>query len=118
MPISGCPLIDRSTYRWSPRRDPLAGSALFVSDREHTQRLINGCLFGRWFIALIGYARVSTVEQDEATQLAKLEALGVDPARIYVDHGFTSGLVEAPSFRVGLAGLVIGLVGPGSGCAA
>jgi len=38
---------------------------------------------------LIGYARVSTVEQDEATQVAKLLALGVDQERIYIDHGFT-----------------------------
>lgn len=38
---------------------------------------------------LIGYARVSTVEQDEATQIAKLLALGVDQERIYIDHGFT-----------------------------
>ncbi|MBT2497592.1 recombinase family protein [Agromyces sp. ISL-38] len=38
---------------------------------------------------LIGFARVSTVEQDEATQIAKLLTLGVDQERIYIDHGFT-----------------------------
>ncbi len=35
---------------------------------------------------LIGYARVSTVEQDLAVQRAGLEHLGVDPDRIYVDY--------------------------------
>lgn len=37
----------------------------------------------------IGYARVSTVEQDLETQTKKLLDLGVAPERIYVDHGFT-----------------------------
>ena len=37
----------------------------------------------------IGYARVSTEEQDLAAQRVGLARLGVKPSRIYVDHGLT-----------------------------
>jgi DNA invertase Pin-like site-specific DNA recombinase len=36
---------------------------------------------------LIGYARVSTDEQDLTAQRDVLTTLGVAPERIYVDHG-------------------------------
>lgn len=36
---------------------------------------------------LIGYARVSTYEQDLTAQRIALERLGVDPAYIFTDHG-------------------------------
>ncbi len=52
---------------------------------------------------LIGYARVSTVEQDLAVQRAGLERLGVDPDRIYVDHGLTGTTRARPGLREALA---------------
>ena len=45
---------------------------------------------------LIGYARVSTDEQDLTAQRDALAALGVDPGRIYVDHGLTGTNRERP----------------------
>ncbi|MBF4625860.1 recombinase family protein [Clavibacter sp. VKM Ac-2872] len=38
---------------------------------------------------LIGYARVSTDEQDVTAQRDALAVLGITPDRIYVDHGLT-----------------------------
>ena len=39
---------------------------------------------------LVGYARVSTEQQDLTTQRDGLHALGVGGDRIYVDHGLTA----------------------------
>ena len=52
---------------------------------------------------LIGYARVSTEEQNLTAQRDGLAALGVDPSRIYVDHGLTGTNRERPGLREALA---------------
>jgi DNA invertase Pin-like site-specific DNA recombinase len=51
----------------------------------------------------IGYARVSTDEQDLTAQRDALEALGVEPERIYVDHGLTGTHRDRPGLREALA---------------
>jgi len=52
---------------------------------------------------LIGYARVSTDEQDLTAQRDGLASLGVAPARIYVDHGLTGTNRERPGLREAMA---------------
>ena len=51
----------------------------------------------------IGYARVSTEAQDLTAQRDALQALGVDPERIYVDHGFTGTSRARPGLGEALA---------------
>jgi len=52
---------------------------------------------------LIGYARVSTDQQDLTAQRGALEALGVATKRIYVDHGLTGTNRDRPGLREALA---------------
>ncbi|MGA2924424.1 MAG: recombinase family protein [Solirubrobacteraceae bacterium] len=52
---------------------------------------------------LIGYARVSTDEQDLTAQRDALGALGVDAGRVYVDHGLTGTNRERPGLRQAMA---------------
>ena len=52
---------------------------------------------------LIGYARVSTDEQDLTAQRDALAALGVAPERIYVDHGLTGTNRARPGLREAMA---------------
>ncbi|WP_078327631.1 recombinase family protein [Mycobacteroides salmoniphilum] len=52
---------------------------------------------------LIGYARVSTDEQDAAAQRAGLEMLGVATERVYVDHGLTGTNRARPALQEALA---------------
>jgi len=52
---------------------------------------------------LIGYARCSTDQQDLTAQRDGLRALGVSPARIYVDHGLTGTNRDRPGLREALA---------------
>src|SRR5450755_779279 len=52
---------------------------------------------------LIGYARVSTDEQDLTAQRDALAELGVAPERIYVDHGLTGTTRARPGLREALA---------------
>src|ERR1035437_5877681 len=53
---------------------------------------------------LIGYARCSTDAQDLTAQRDALTALGVQPARIYTDHGLTGTSPARPGLRGALAG--------------
>ena len=52
---------------------------------------------------LIGYARVSTDEQDLTAQRDALTMLGVAPERIYVDHGLTGTNRVRPGLREAMA---------------
>ncbi|WP_395245061.1 recombinase family protein [Agromyces sp. MMS24-K17] len=51
----------------------------------------------------VGYARVSTNEQDLTAQRIGLTALGVDPENIYVDHGLTGSNRARPGLREAMA---------------
>jgi DNA invertase Pin-like site-specific DNA recombinase len=51
----------------------------------------------------IGYARVSTDAQDLTAQRDALGALGVEPDRVYVDHGFTGTSRARPGLGEALA---------------
>lgn len=52
---------------------------------------------------LIGYARVSTHEQDLTAQRVALERLGVLPINIHTDHGLTGTNRSRPGLREALA---------------
>ena len=52
---------------------------------------------------LIGYARVSTEEQDLTAQRDALAALGVSAERTYVDQGLTGTNRDRPGMRQALA---------------
>jgi DNA invertase Pin-like site-specific DNA recombinase len=52
---------------------------------------------------LIGYARVSTDEQDLTAQRNALQTLGVGVSRIYVDHGLTGTNRDRPGLREAMA---------------
>jgi DNA invertase Pin-like site-specific DNA recombinase len=57
---------------------------------------------------LVGYARCSTARQDLAAQREHLEALGVAPERIYVDHGLTGTRRDRPGLAQALAAVRAG----------
>jgi hypothetical protein len=78
---------------------------------DHTEGRLttapSGCCVGREHTGhtstvsglLIGYARVSTDAQDLTAQRDGLQALGVEPERIYVDHGLTGTHRDRPGLR-------------------
>jgi DNA invertase Pin-like site-specific DNA recombinase len=51
----------------------------------------------------VGYAHVSTEQQDLTAQRNGLHALGVGDDRIYVDHGLTGTNRDRPGLRLALA---------------
>lgn len=51
----------------------------------------------------IGYARVSTEEQDLTAQRSALRSLGVDRGRVYVDHGLTGTNRDRPGLQQAMA---------------
>jgi DNA invertase Pin-like site-specific DNA recombinase len=57
---------------------------------------------------LVGYARVSTRDQDLTVQRQALAALGVAPERVYVDHGLTGTNRDRPGLREALAAVRAG----------
>ncbi len=52
---------------------------------------------------LVGYARCSAEQQDLTAQRKGLLGLGVDPLRVYVDHGLTGTNRDRPGLREALA---------------
>ena len=52
---------------------------------------------------LVGYARVSTEQQDLTAQRIGLNTLGVGDDRMYVDHGLTGTNRDRPGLRLALA---------------
>jgi DNA invertase Pin-like site-specific DNA recombinase len=56
----------------------------------------------------VGYARVSTSEQDLTAQRNALMALGVDAEQVYVDHGLTGANRDRPGLREALAAVRAG----------
>ncbi len=74
--------------------DALDSTNTFIETRRSTRHMAG---------LLIGYARVSTDEQDLTAQHEALADLGVDPARVYVDHGLTGTNRERPGLREALA---------------
>lgn len=57
---------------------------------------------------LVGYARCSTDEQDLTAQRQRLEELGVDADRMYLDHGFTGTKRTRPGLDQALAAVRTG----------
>ena len=51
----------------------------------------------------MGYARVSTPGQDLGAQRDGLDALGVDPEHVHLDHDLTGTTPERPGLREALA---------------
>ncbi len=57
---------------------------------------------------LVGYARCSTDSQDLTAQIDGLTRLGVDPQRVYVDHGLTGTNRARPGLREAMAAVRAG----------
>ena len=67
---------------------------------------------------LVGYARCSTDQQDLTAQRDALLGLGVEPERIYVDHGLTGTNRDGPGDWGSMSGSVAALLVLGAWIAA
>lgn len=66
---------------------------------------MKGCHTSHWSVTSlkIGYARVSTVDQDLTAQTDALTRLGVTDDRMYLDHGMTGANRSRPGLEKALA---------------
>jgi DNA invertase Pin-like site-specific DNA recombinase len=77
----------------------MGGRRVRLLDRQHPFACLEEVMAG----LLIGYARVSTDAQDLTAQREALAGLGVDPGRIYVNHGLTGTNRARPGLREAMA---------------
>ncbi len=97
--------IGRPARSGSKPATGLAVASAVVDPRaERLTDAAKGVHCGRMNELLVGYARVSTEQQDLAAQRDGLRALGVSDNRIYVDHGLTGTNRDRPGLRLALAG--------------
>ena len=95
--------------RSSPHRGPPADEAVCKPTRLRAVQGENltwapvSVIAGEMNELLVGYARVSTEQQDLTAQRNGLHALGVGDDRIYVDHGLTGTNRDRPGLRLALA---------------
>lgn len=97
-PVRPPPLDISPDYLYGHRRFACSRQSGF--DPEPT---VHRSAYGRGCTLLIGYARVSTADQDLTAQRSALEALGVAPEHIYVDHGLTGTNRSRPGLEKALA---------------
>lgn len=66
---------------------------------------VRGSYTGQWRVTSlkIGYARVSTIDQDLTAQTDALTRLGVEEDRQYLDHGMTGSNRDRPGLERALA---------------
>ena len=94
--LIGYPL--RRGVRRRGRRDSVLGAAAGVTAPAGARPKRSSCLR-----LLVGYARVSTQDQDLTAQRDSLAALGVPVARTYDDHGLTGADRDRSGLREALA---------------
>jgi len=89
------PIVGVRGFSRVPESGPLTVSCLTFGEADRRRSVMNEFL--------IGYARVSTNEQDLTAQQNALEALGVRSNLIYTDHGLTGTNQARPGLREALA---------------
>jgi len=92
----------RASHRGVRQTPPSSGRLQDPSRRLLTGRRVDWQT-GLMNQLLVGYARVSTEQQDLTALRNNLAALGVGDDRIYVDHGLTGTNRDRPGLRLALA---------------